>query len=119
MPDDPLDQLVAAFGSAGTPGLPASLISVERGVPYIAGGVRAPVTQFFAGGSLLLPPGVGMEPIDYAEMYLVLDDYFDPSGTGFTAEQLRDATIRQVLSEVGRDRLLLGLGFLTLAMPHP
>lgn len=100
--------------------LESTFTPIESDVLYLRGSTaRAPVTQTAMLGSLVVPATSQSAPIDYAHVYMVLDDYADLTGTGLDAEGFAQATIERLLNDVPRQDLLAGLGLLTAVLKRP
>lgn len=83
-------------------GLNAGFTPVESGVSYHLGStIRVPSSGFVEMSGLSIPSDTVPSPLDFAAVYMTIDDYVSVEGTGFPAEDMHEA-YRKWASKCGR-----------------
>lgn len=101
--------------------LPREVTAVQSGATYDGStGARILRSRFIESGGLAVPATAPSPMLEYAGVYMVLDDYFGLESSQSDLERVRRSVIDDlVLQGVPRDQLLLGLGILTRTVGHP
>ena len=113
---DPIEHL---FLHGEPADLPAYFSTIQAGVPYQLGStVRLPDPSYADADGLLIPQDAVPRPIDYAGVYLIVDDYFDMSALGREAEFWRNYYVQGTRASFGVSTLVSKLAMVASLWNH-